>query len=193
VRARIPLVKLLASAITIGSGGSGGREGPTAQISAGFASLLGVALHLDERDRRTAVAAGIGAGIGAIFRAPLGGALMAAELPYRHDLEAEAIIPGLIASIVGYAVFSAWAGTMPIFGTQAGLTFDDPLQLVYYALLGLACGGMGLLYARCFATTGKLFARVQLPNWSKPALGGLLVGLLALAVPQALGMGYGWV
>src|SRR5690606_19072851 len=79
VRRRIPLVKLVASAITIGSGGSGGREGPSAQISAGFGSALADWLRLSAQDRRIAVAAGMGAGIGAIFRAPLGGALMAAE------------------------------------------------------------------------------------------------------------------
>ena len=73
IRARVPLVKLLASAITIGSGGSAGREGPAAQISAGFGSLLSDWFHLDEHDRRIAMAAGLGAGIGAIFRAPLGG------------------------------------------------------------------------------------------------------------------------
>src|SRR5581483_11348138 len=104
IRARIPPIKLLASAITIGSGGSGGREGPTAQISAGFGSLLGQWLKLDVQDRRIAVAAGMGAGIGSIFRAPLGGALMAAEILYLHDLEVEAIVPSLIASIVGYTI-----------------------------------------------------------------------------------------
>jgi CIC family chloride channel protein len=72
IRARIPIIKLVASAITIGSGGSGGREGPAAQISAGFGSLMGKWLKLDVQNRRIAVAAGIGAGIGAIFRAPLG-------------------------------------------------------------------------------------------------------------------------
>lgn len=109
VRARIPIVKLVASAITIGSGGSGGREGPTAQISAGFGSLLGTLLKLSEQDRRIAVATGIGAGIGAIFKAPLGGAILAAEILYLHDLEAEAIIPALIASIVGYSIFGMWS------------------------------------------------------------------------------------
>src|SRR5947209_3108735 len=73
IRARIPLVKLVASAITIGTGGSGGREGPAAQISAGFGSLLGSLMHLDIQDRRIAIATGIGAGIGAIFRAPWAG------------------------------------------------------------------------------------------------------------------------
>jgi chloride channel protein, CIC family len=85
IRGRIPLVKLVASAITIGSGGAAGREGPSAQISAGFGSLLGKLLHLNTQDRRIAIATGIGAGIGAIFRAPLGGAVLAAEILYKHD------------------------------------------------------------------------------------------------------------
>src|SRR5215469_6742344 len=88
VSARIPLVKFVASAITIGSGGSAGREGPTAQISAGFGSWLGDLLHLDDHERRIAVAAGIGSGIGAIFKAPFGGALLSAEILYKRDFEA---------------------------------------------------------------------------------------------------------
>jgi chloride channel protein, CIC family len=107
VRARIPPIKLIASAITIGTGGSGGREGPAAQISAGFGSLLSQWLGLSAQDRRIAVAVGMGAGIGAIFRAPLGGAVMAAEILYIHDLEVEALIPTLIASIIGYTIYGA--------------------------------------------------------------------------------------
>ncbi|MGH2891520.1 MAG: chloride channel protein, partial [Solirubrobacteraceae bacterium] len=82
IRARVSLVKIIASAITIGSGGSGGREGPTAQISAGFGSLLARWLRLSPSDARIAVTVGIGSGIGAIFRAPLGGAVLGAEIPY---------------------------------------------------------------------------------------------------------------
>src|SRR6185437_15444280 len=117
---------------TIGSGGSGGREGPTAQISATFGSVLASWMGLSAQDRRIAVAAGIGAGIGAIFRAPLGGAIMAAEILYVHDLEVEALIPGLIASIVGYSVFGILRGFTPIFGAQPQLGFDSPVQLIYY-------------------------------------------------------------
>lgn len=193
IRARIPLVKLVASAITIGSGGSGGREGPSAQISAGFGSLLGSLLHLDIQDRRIAIATGIGSGIGAIFRAPLGGAVLAAEILYKHDLEVEAIIPALIASIIGYSVFGAWFGWDPIFATHGSLAFTSPPQLLYYLLLGIFCGLIGLLYARGFYGLTHLFHRVQLPNWLKPGIGGLLVGLIGLVLPQALGMGYGWV
>lgn len=193
IRARIPLVKLVASAITIGSGGSGGREGPSAQISAGFGSLLGNLLHLDIQDRRIAIATGIGSGIGAIFRAPLGGAVLAAEILYKHDLEVEAVIPALIASIIGYSVFGAWTGWNPIFATHGSLAFTSPPQLLYYVVLGLLCGLIGWLYARGFYGITHVFHRLRLPNWAKPAIGGLLVGLIGLVLPQALGMGYGWV
>jgi chloride channel protein, CIC family len=193
IRARIPLIKLVASAITIGTGGSAGREGPAAQISAGFGSLLATALRLDVQDRRIALATGIGAGIGAIFRAPLGGAILAAEILYKNDLEVEAIIPALIASIVGYSVFGAWSGWSPIFATPANLAFTSPPQLLYYVLLGLLCGAIGVLYARGFYGITHLFHQLHLPDWVKPGIGGLLVGLIGLVIPQALGMGYGWV
>jgi len=193
IRARIPPIKLIASAITIGSGGSGGREGPTAQISAGFGSLLGEWLKLDTPDRRIAVAAGMGAGIGAIFRAPLGGAVLAAEILYLHDLEVEALIPALIASIIGYTIYGARFGYTPIFGAQPDLALGSPIQLVYYAVLGVICGLGGILYSRSFYGLTDLFHHLGLPRWLKPALGGLLVGLLGLVVPGSLHMGYGWV
>ncbi len=193
IRARIPLVKLVASAITIGTGGSAGREGPAAQISAGFGSILANILRLDVQDRRIALATGIGAGIGAIFRAPLGGAILAAEILYKNDLEVEAIIPALIASIVGYSVFGAWSGWNPIFATKSDLAFTSPPQLLYYVVLGILCGVVGLLYANGFYGITHIFHRLLLPNWLKPGIGGLLVGLIGLVLPQALGMGYGWV
>ncbi len=193
IRARIPIIKLVASAITIGTGGSAGREGPAAQISAGFGSILANILRLDIQDRRIALATGIGAGIGAIFRAPLGGAILAAEILYKNDLEIEAIIPALMASIIGYSVFGAWSGWSPIFATPSNLAFTSPFQLFYYVVLGLLCGLMGLLYSRGFYGITHVFHRLHLPNWIKPGIGGLLVGLIGLALPQALGMGYGWV
>ena len=193
MRPRVAPVKLVASAITIGSGGSGGREGPAAQISATFGSMLATWLGLSPQDRRIAVATGMGAGIGSIFRAPLGGAVMAAEILYLHDLEVEALIPALIASIVGYSVFGAFQGWEPIFGAAPGLAFEHPITLVYYALLGVVCGGVGLLYARSFYGIEALFRRLGTPRWVKPALGGLLVGLIGLVLAGAIHTGYGWV
>jgi chloride channel protein, CIC family len=193
IRSRIPPIKLIASAITIGSGGSGGREGPTAQMSAGFGSILSDWLGLNAQDRRIAVCVGIGSGIGAIFRAPLGGALMAAEILYIHDLEIEALIPTLMASIVGYSIYGGFYGYVPIFGDLGQLGFNRPVQLIYYAMLGLVCGLGGLLYRSCFYGTISLFHRIHIPPWVKPAIGGFLVGCIGLLIPGALHTGYGWV
>lgn len=193
IRPRVSIIKIIASAVTIGSGGSAGREGPTAQISAGFGSLLARKLDLSPTDARIAVTVGIGAGIGAIFRAPLGGAVLGAEILYREDIEAEALLPSMVASIIGFSVFGAFEGFTPIFGYLRGNHFDSPLQLLYYALLGLAAGAIGLVYSKVFYGVTDLTHRVPGSRMIKPAVAGALVGLLGLLFPQALGTGYGWV
>ena len=192
IRARIPIVKLVASSITIGSGGSGGREGPTAQIGAGFGSFLARVLDLDARDARIAVAAGMAAGIGAIFRAPLGGAILGAEIPYREDVEADALVPSFVASVVAFSIFGVLIGFTPIFG-QITATFNDPRQLVYYALIGLIAGVVGRMYITGFYGATALFARWHIPREIKPAIAGFAVGLIGIVIPGALGTGYGWV
>ena len=192
IRGRIPVVKLVASAVTIGSGGSGGREGPTAQISAGFGSYLGRLLDLDARDARIAVAVGMAAGIGAIFRAPLGGAVLGAELLYRDDVESEVLVPSFIATIIAYSIFGSVEGFSPIFGIQAGFGFNNPAQLGWYALIGLACGAVGLLYINNFYGLMDRFTAWRIPRWLKPAIAGFLVGCMALVVPGVLGTGYGF-
>lgn len=193
LRARVAPVKLLTSAVTIGSGGSGGREGPAAQISSAFGSLLSQWLNLSVEDRRTAVSAGMGAGIGAIFRAPLGGALMAAEILYLHDLEVQVLIPALIASIVGFSIYGYFEGFAPIFGDYSELIFDDPVTLVYYAALGVLAGLMGILYSRVFYGTAGVFHRLRIPRSVKPAIGGVLVGTMGIWILGSLHTGYGWV
>ncbi len=193
IRSRTPVVKLVASALTIGSGGSGGREGPTAQISAGFGSFLGRLLDLDARDARIAVAVGMAAGIGAIFRAPLGGAVLGAELHYRDDVESDALVPSFIATIVAYTIFGGVEGFNPIFGSQAAYGFSNPAQLAWYGLIGLACGAVGILYIRSFYGFGEWFRRWQIPGPLKPAIAGFLVGCIGLAIPGVLGTGYGYV
>ena len=193
IRARIPLVKLVASAVTIGSGGSGGREGPTAQIGAGFGSFLARLLDLDARDARIAVSTGMGAGIGAIFRAPLGGAVLAVEIPYREDVEADALVPAFVGSIVAFSIFGAIVGFDPIFGRVAGAGFTDPRQLVYYSLIGLAAGLLGRLYIGSFYGVTRWFQGSSVPRMLRPAIAGFAVGCLGLVVPGVLGTGYGWV
>ena len=103
IRGRVPFIKTIASAVTLTTGGSGGREGPIAQIGAGFGSFLATKLKLTERERRILMAAGISAGVGSIFRAPLAGALFAAEVLYKDsEIESDIIIPAGISSVVAY-------------------------------------------------------------------------------------------
>jgi len=192
IRARTPLIKLLASAITIGSGGSAGREGPTALIGAGFGSFIAKRLHLNHHDRRMALAVGVGAGIGAIFKAPFGGAILAAEILYRGDFEVDALFPAFIASTVGYSILGFVKGWTPVFGTVNLGAFQDPINLPFYALLGLACGLVGISYVVSFYGIKNAFTRLKIPNFVKPAIGGLLVGLIGVFFPQILGVGYGW-
>jgi H+/Cl- antiporter ClcA len=193
IRARTVLVKLVASAITIGSGGSGGREGPTAQISAGFGSLLARTFNLSPADGRIAVSVGIGAGIGAIFKAPLGGAVLAAEILYRDDIEVESMLPGLIASVLAYAIFGAFEGYTPLFGFPSQYRLTSPWDLAWFALIGLVAGLVGLAYADGFYRIAGLFNRIPVIRHLKAAIGALGVGLVAMAVPEVLGTGYGWV
>ena len=193
VRFRAVIVKIVASALTIGSGGSGGREGPTGQISAGFGSLLARVLDLEPADGRIAVATGVGSGIGAIFGAPLGGAVLASEILYRDDFEPAALLPCFIASAVSYVVFSSIEGFSPLFGYVSSYHFTDPVQLIWFALIGLLAGLVGLLYAKGFYGMADLFDRLPWPGWVNPAIGGVLVGTIGIAIPEVLGTGYGWV
>ncbi|HEX2280415.1 MAG TPA: chloride channel protein, partial [Thermomicrobiales bacterium] len=193
IRGRVWPVKLVASAITIGFGGSAGREGPAAQVSAAFGSVIARVFRLSVNERRICVIVGVAAGIGAIFRAPLGGAVLACEILYRQDFESDAIIPALIASIVSFSLFSTYGGWSPLFGMHPDLVFNQPVQLIYFAVLGVLAGVMGIVYARSYYGMERMFRRMRVPELAKPAIGGALVGLIAIAVPQVLESGYGWV
>jgi chloride channel protein, CIC family len=193
VRLRTVFVKIAASALTIGSGGSGGREGPTGQISAGFGSWLARSVDLSPDDARITVASGIGSGIGAIFGAPLGGAVLATEILYRDDFEVEALVPAFIASIVAYSVWGSFEGFGPLFGYVGNYQLTSALPLLWFGVIGVLGGLIGLLYAKGFYAMVAIFARLPLARWVRPAIGGLLVGFIALAIPEVLGTGYGWI
>lgn len=187
------VIKIAASALTIGSGGSGGREGPTAQISAGFGSLLSRVFDLSPSDGRIAVSVGIGSGIGAIFSAPFGGAVLAADIIYRDDFEFGALIPGAIASIIAYTIFGVVEGFQPLFKVTGSYLYDRPGDLGWFALIGIVSGLMGLTYSRTFYGMVRLSHRLPFSKKLRPALGGVLVGLMGLGLPEVLGTGYGWV
>ncbi len=192
IRLRAVVIKMVASALTIGSGGSGGREGPTAQISAGFGSLMARMLDLSPEDGRIAVSVGIGSGIGAIFSAPVGGAVLSADVVYRDDFAFEALLPGLSASIVAYAIFGGVYGYHPLFAFL-GSYHLEAIQLLWFAIIGLLAGGIGLLYSKTFYGVVRISARLPFTRKLRPALGALMVGLIALWLPEVLGTGYGWV
>lgn len=193
VRVRVVLVKIIASALTIGSGGSGGREGPTGQISAGYGSLIARTLRLSPRDSQMAVAVGIGSGIGAIFGAPLGGAVLAGEILFSSDIDATVILPALLASTVAYSIFGAILGYSPLFGFVSTGTSVSSKYLWIFLVVGVLYGGIGVLYAKVFYGAIALFHKLHIPRFIKPAIGGALVGVIALLVPQVLGTGYGWI
>jgi len=192
MRGRVPIVKTIASAITLTSGGSGGREGPIAQIGAGFGAFLATRLKLSERERRIMMAAGISAGVGSIFRAPLAGALFAAEVLYRDpEFESEVIIPAGISSVVAYCLFCLVFGWGSLFDTPQ-FQFQNPLELGPYLVLALVLVATGVFYVKSFYGITALFKKIRIPNHIKPAVGGLCTGLIGFYFPQCLAFGYGF-
>ncbi|MGK2944150.1 MAG: chloride channel protein [Desulfuromonadales bacterium] len=193
IRGRVPIIKGLASMATIGTGGSAGREGPIAQIGAGFGSFIASKLKLTSADRRILLLAGMAGGIGATFRSPLGGALFAVEVLYKNpEFEHEGLIPAIISSITAFSLFGATTGWQPLLATPH-FTFERPQELIFFLLLGIICALLGKLYVKCFYGVQDLFRQWDFPVMLKPAVGGFLLGLLAMVVPQVLGSGYGMV
>ncbi len=191
IRGRIPIIKTIASAITLTTGGSGGREGPIAQIGAGFGSFLATKFKLSERERRIMMAAGIGAGVGSIFRAPLAGALFAAEVLYRDpDFESEVIIPAGISSVVAYCIFCLVFGWGSLFDSPDFL-FRNPLELGPYLVLAGVLVLTAILYIKIFYGVRDLFHKFSIPNHFKPAIGGLITGIIGFFLPYTLAFGYG--
>ena len=206
IRPIVPLVKLVASALTIGTGGSGGREGPIAQIGAGFGSHLATLLKLPTRDRRILLAVGMGAGIGAIFRAPMAGALFAAEILYRDaDLEADVIVPAAVASTIGYSIFSYWLPAnvrfMPLFGERLGYRLNSLAELVPLTALSVILVLVAVLYIKCFYGLHGLIKKSRISIWIRPVIGAVAAGILGVTIYllwsrdaralAVLGTGYG--
>ncbi|MBN1908742.1 MAG: chloride channel protein [Pirellulales bacterium] len=195
IRTRVPLIKTIASTLTIGTGGSAGREGPIAQIGAGFGSFLAGRLKLSDWERRMLVMAGAAGGVGAIFHAPLGGALFAVEVLYASTaVEFSAIVPCVFASVISYSVFNAIFHMDVAFRAPERLVFGGISEIPFYVVFGVVCALAGFVYVWCFyGLRDYFFKRIKIPNTLKPAIGGLMLGLIALVCPQIMAGGYGWV
>lgn len=186
-------VKVIASSLVIGTGGSAGAEGPITQIGAVCGTAVARLFKLSAYERRILLAAGMAAGIGAIFRAPMAGALFAAEIFYRgFDLEGDVLIPSMVASTISYMTFACVFGWDPVFYTPQEF-FDSPIKFLCYTLLAFIIAAAVRFNILFFRQTEIAFRRMKLKYWQKPMIGGLLVGVIGLFFPQILSSGYGYI
>ena len=194
LRARVAPVKLFASAITIGSGGTAGREGPIALIAAAVGSWYATLTGRDERDRRLLLLVGAAAGLSAIFRSPIGASLFTIEVLYAEmEFEPGALLYATLSAILAYALNGLIVGWSPLFRVPVVGLLETPFDYAWYALLGLAAGVLGAVLPVVFYRVRDVFRKLRVPFWMKPAIGGLLTGLVILAFPQVTGGGYGWI
>jgi CIC family chloride channel protein len=192
VRRRVPLVKAFASMLTLGFGGSGGREGPTMQIGGALGSLVGRTLRVTDRERRILLVAGTAAGMAAVFRTPLGAALLAVEVLHRDDFESDALVPSVLASVVSYSVFlsiysGSFSGDSKLFAHAEHYPFV-PAHLPLYALMAVLVSFVASVFLTTLDGVKRLSARMtKIPDWVKPGVGGLLLG--GMTVPFLLFVG----
>jgi chloride channel protein, CIC family len=186
MRRRVLWVKPLASIATLGSGGSGGREGPTMQIGAALGSTVGRYLRVSARERRVLMVAGVAAGISAVFRAPLGAALIAIEMLYRDDFESEALIPSVLASVIAYSVSISVFGQATLFGHLQPFSFT-PEHIPLYIGLAIVVSAAASVFVGSLRVAQRLTRRMPAPEWARPAIGGLLLGILVVVVLSVVG------
>jgi CIC family chloride channel protein len=190
IRARVIWVKALASMLTLGSGGSGGREGPTMLVGGALGSTLGRLLRVNPREQRVLMVAGVAAGLAAVFRTPLGAALLAAEVLYREDFEAEVLVPAVLASVIAYSVVIAIFGESVLFAHAPRYPFVIGHLPLYAALALLVCL-VASVFLRCLRAVQAMSAKSSLPSWARPAVGGLTLGLFAVPLILFVGGHFG--
>jgi CIC family chloride channel protein len=190
VRRRVPLVKSITSIFTIASGGSAGYEGPVAQVGSGLGSMLTRLFRLHPKNRRILTLAGTAAGLGAIFKAPLGGALTSVEVLYKEDFETDAFLTSIIASVVGYTTYCTIIGYAPVLNTVPQFGFDDFRHIFFYILFGVILAPFSWVYVKTFYGIRSAFRKFSIPKMFQPAVGGLFVGLLFYIEPRVIGGGW---
>jgi chloride channel protein, CIC family len=195
ISANVPFLKGLTTIITLGSGGSTGKEGPVAQIGAGIGSAFATKLGIGVRARRTLLLAGTAGGLGAIFQAPIGAALTAVEVLYHEDIESDALIPCVISSITAYSLFGTVFGFSHIFYLPELNSIGFRLsELLIFIAMGIVCCIIGYIYVKVFyGMRSMIFDKLKVPPYVKPAIGGLMVGIIGFFIPKILGAGFGYV
>ncbi|HEY2896071.1 MAG TPA: chloride channel protein [Gemmatimonadaceae bacterium] len=194
LRGRVAPVKLIASAITIGSGGSAGREGPIALVAAGLGSWYATLTGRDARDRRLLLLVGAAAGLSAVFRSPIGTALLVIEVLYSDvEFEAGALLYATLGAIVAYALNGLVMGWEPLFRIPPIHPLHSALDTAWYIVLGLAAGIVATITPELFYRTRDMMRALPVSPVVRPAIGAFLTGLIALVLPQIIAGGYGWV
>ncbi len=189
IRKRALTVCALTSSITIGSGGSAGRVGPTVQICSVIGSVFGQMMKLSSKRIRVMVGCGAAAGIAATFNAPLAGMIFVMEI-ILGEFTIYSLSPIIIASVMGTVTGRALEGNEMTFQTPVHEVVN-PSEIFFYLLLGILCGVTAHLFTQCYYRSQKFFnEQVNISVILKPALGGLVVGLLALLTPQIRGNGF---
>lgn len=176
---RVPIAKMIASAITLGVGGSAGREGPIAQISGGFGSNLGKIFHLTTDEKRDLILSGVAAGISATFNTPLGGVLFALEI-IRRDKKAPPIIPLIISSVIGSTIGIVFLGRSPSFKFPTNLSFQNVANIPIFIFLGLIIGVLSVVWIVGFYFIETNFDKIKLPNYAVAGFGAFVVGVIQL-------------
>jgi CIC family chloride channel protein len=189
VRKRTIASCAVTSSLTIGSGGSAGREGPTVQIGAAVGSTIGQLLHLSTERMRVLVGCGAAAGIAASFNAPLAGVLFALEI-ILGDFTIHTFSPIIIASVIGTVTGRALEGNEVTFNVPVH-ELVHPAEIIFYLALGMLCGVVARLFTFIYFYTQQIFEeKLNIADLYKPAIGGLLVGMISISMPQILGNGY---
>ncbi|MBX6422711.1 chloride channel protein [Thermosulfurimonas sp. F29] len=189
LRPRLTFFQMLVSAICIGSGSSVGREGPIVMIGSSAGSAVGQLLRAPEERLRTFVGCGAAAGIAATFNAPIAGVLFAVEI-LLNDFRLEKFSPIVLSSVVATAVARKYYGDFP--ALQAPPYHLVSLQeFVFYGFLGIAAGLAAVLFIQVLYWCEDFFDRLPFPEYLKPVLGGLIMGLFLLKIPHLFGVGYG--
>jgi CIC family chloride channel protein len=190
IRARVVPIKALASIFTLGTGGAGGREGPTMLIGGALGSLVARVLGLGARQRRILLVAGVAAGISAVFRTPLGAALLAVEVLYRDGFESDALVPAVLASVVSYSVVISIYGESTLLAHAPRFLFVTA-HLPLYAALALLISALAILFVSALRMVRTGFARLPVPAWLRPAFGGLALGIFATPIIWLMGRAVG--
>jgi len=189
IRPRVAAIKALASAITIGTGGSVGREGPIIQIGSSIGSTVGQFFKVPQKKLKTLVACGAAAGIAAAFNAPIAGALFAVEI-ILMDFAVAQFSPIVISAVIATVISHSYDGNLAAFIVPK-YEYASTYELVFYFILGAECGLVSYIFIKVLYFSEDYFDnKLNIPAYLKPIIGGFLIGIIALLFPQIMGVGY---